>query len=669
MTAPAFDRADWQTALARVSDYWVRQTAPGGETRCAVHGVEHTARTATSIVVDLALHRITGQARYWERAQRRARRVVARLVRDPEHGAWIFAPGRLDPYNCSNNVIDSGECARCLGTLLLYAADRLDAALRERVVDALRRNATTYLTDAVTTKEVTNQRLWGAMGLATAARALGEPTWFAAVRTSIERSLAEQHADGSFPYHPEPERFGLHPGAADVSVYYQARVLTYLWHTLAMLGDDAGTVRGPTLAALRRGLDFLAATYTPAGMNDDPKLPPSTLGTGSLGAVKCAALEGKRWFWAGPYEVGSHPLDVYALLHGAAQFAAGSLTTPEAHDGARCGALQARHLSTLAEQAYTVWRQRLAGMVLACQEPACRDDFICPDFHAADASWLAALVLAPPGGAAPPGPLSNVGEGEAVATVSHAAPRVCLFAAAGLVRLQTAETVALLRTRKRSANVLYGGGIGGGSLLYVGHKSGGWQDIIMPAREAPISPGNLTCWPRRPQRRAALRAFLAANRPGRELRQWLFVARIRRRQGAYLAAARALWRGWLHPLWHAWDEVYATHWALDAAPTLLPDGMQCTVRPARRDGEPLAGVTVRRQVSVEHGALRVRELISVGAPLRRLLYALPATARALHTKPATLADTRPAAQGAVDRLDFPRGMLATPLEAQIEYVL
>ena len=118
---------------------------------------------------------VTGQDRYWERAQRRARRVVARLVRDPEHGAWVFAPGRLDPYNCSNNVIDSGECARCLGTLLLHADDMLDAALRELVVEALRRNATTYLTDAAATKEVTNQRLWGAMGLATAARALGEP--------------------------------------------------------------------------------------------------------------------------------------------------------------------------------------------------------------------------------------------------------------------------------------------------------------------------------------------------------------------------------------------------------------------------------------------------------------------------------------------------------------
>ena len=581
---------------------------------------------ATSIVVDLALQRITGQDRYWERAQRRARRVVARLVRDPEHGAWIFAPGRLDPYNCSNNVIDSGECARCLGTLLLYADDMLDIALREQVTEALRRNATTYLTDAVVTKEVTNQRLWGAMGLATAARALGEPTWFAAVRTSVERSLAEQHADGSFPYHPEPDRFGLHPGTADVSVYYQARVLTYLWHALAMLSEDAGTVREPTLAALRRGLDFLAATYTPAG-------------------TKCAALEGKRWFWAGPYEVGSHPLDVYALLHGAAQFADSSLRT-------------------LAEQAYTVWRQHLADMVLTCQEPAGHDDFICPDFHAADAAWLSALILAPPGSDGDMGPNPRP-----LPFREGGAPRVRLFAEAGLVRLQTAETVALLRTRKRPANVLYGGGVGGGSLLYVGRESGGWQDMIAAAREAPISPGNLTCWPRRRRRRAAVQAFLAASRPGRELRQWLFVVRIRWRQRAFRAAIRTLRRGWLHPLWHAWGEVYATHWALDAAPTLLPDGVQGTVRPARRDGEPLAGVIVRRQVSVENGAVRVREAISVTVPLRRLIYAVPAAARALCTEPTTLADTRPAAQGNVRRLDFPRRMLAAPFEAQIEYVL
>ena len=659
MTAPASDRTEQgihkgypygPAELACVSDYWVQRTVPSGETRCAVHGVEHTARTATSIVVDLALHQVTGQDRYWERAQQRARRVVARLVRDPEHGAWVFAPGRLDPYNCSNNVIDSGECARCLGALLLYAGDRLDAALRELVVEVLYRNATTYLADAVVTKEVTNQRLWGAMGLATAARALGETAWFAAVRMSIDRSLAEQNADGSFPYHPEPERFGLHPGAADVSVYYQARVLTYLWHTLAMLGEGAGTVRRPTLAALRRGLDFLVATYTPVG-------------------TKCAALEGKRWFWAGPHEVGSHPLDMYALLHGAAQFADSSL-------------------KTLAEQAYAVWRQHLANMVLACRAPTGRDDFICPDFHAADAAWLAALILASsggissPGSAAPPGPSfprkreSSVQPCEAGNLDSResgndggVAPRMRLFADAGLVRLQTAETVALLRTRKRPANVLYGGGVGGGSLLYAGHTSGGWEDMIAPAREAPISPGNLTCWPRRRRRRAAVRAFLAANRPGRELRQWLFVVRIRCRQRAFRAAARVLWRGWLRPLWHAWDEVYATHWALDAAPTSLPDGVQGMVRPARRDGEPLAGVTVRRQVSVENGAVRVREAISVTVPLRRLIYAVPAAARVLHIKPAALADARPASHDTVRRLEFPRRMLAAPLAVQIEYVL
>lgn len=237
------------------------------------------------------------------------------------------------------------------------------------------------------------------------------------------------------------------------------------------------------------------------------------------------------------------------------------------------------------------------------------------------------------------------------------------------MRLQTAETVALLRARKRPANVLYGGGVGGGSLLYAGHTSGGWEDMIAPAREAPISPGNLTCWPRRRRRRAAVRAFLAANRPGRELRQWLFVVRIRWRQRAFRAAVRTLWRGWLRPLWHAWDEVYATHWALEAAPTLLPDGMHGTVRPARRDGQPLAGVTVQRQVSVENDAVRVREAISVEVPLRRLIYVVPAAARVLYTEPAALADARPVMHGNVRPLEFPRRMLAAPLAAQIEYVL
>ena len=72
----ASDRAQRSTVLTGRRRSRVSPTIGCGRRRpvarrvAPVHGVEHTARTATSIVVDLALHRATGQDRYWERAQR-----------------------------------------------------------------------------------------------------------------------------------------------------------------------------------------------------------------------------------------------------------------------------------------------------------------------------------------------------------------------------------------------------------------------------------------------------------------------------------------------------------------------------------------------------------------------------------------------------------------------
>ena len=63
-------------------------------------------------------------------------------------------------------------------------------------------NAATYLAEKVTATAITNQRLWGAMGLATAARWRPVPDWTDAVRLALESALDEQRADGSWAYEP-----------------------------------------------------------------------------------------------------------------------------------------------------------------------------------------------------------------------------------------------------------------------------------------------------------------------------------------------------------------------------------------------------------------------------------------------------------------------------------
>src|SRR5436190_18299279 len=249
---------------------------------CPEHHVAHTGKLARAIVLDLALLDAGGGERSWQRAVERARYVVSRLAPDPEHGALIYLPGRLDPRNCSTSAIDSGECTGALAALLAHPrAASLAPEDRAPIERAVERNAETYLRTAVVEKEITNQRLWGAMGLAAAYRVMPRPTWLEALRESVRRSLDEQRADGSWAYQPDAPRHGAFGGAADTTVYYHGRCLAFLMHVLEAAPD---LVEGDRWwPAVERGIEFLAGVTAPDGL-------------------KPLALEGKRWFWDGWYE-------------------------------------------------------------------------------------------------------------------------------------------------------------------------------------------------------------------------------------------------------------------------------------------------------------------------------------------------------------------------------
>ena len=192
-------------------------------------------------------------------------------------------------------------------------------------------------------KEVTNQRLWGAAGLATAFRLTADAKWKDAVLESVRLSMDEQNSDGSFPYHPRPEEFGIHEGAGGVSVYYQSRVLAFAAYALTMCGE-LDQFRRP----LDAGLDFLRCVTTPLG-------------------YKPLALEAKRWFWEASVEAGSHPYDIYAL----ALLGDGDGTLDEI--GVKC----ARLLETQDDDG------AFRGV------PQGDPGFLCRHFHTADIAWLA----------------------------------------------------------------------------------------------------------------------------------------------------------------------------------------------------------------------------------------------------------------------------------------
>jgi hypothetical protein len=530
------------TWFARAAGYLRRPAL-----RCPAHKVAHTGKLARGIVLDLCLLGATGDEQYWRWAVERARYVVARAAPDPEHGGLVYLPGRFDPRNCSNSVIDSGECTDALARLLLHprAAD-LPAGERDRIGETIERNAETYLRTAVVEKEITNQRLWGAMGLASACRLMPRASWRDALDQSIARSLGEQREDGSWGYQPDAARHGAFAGAADLTVYYHGRCLAFLLHALEAipgLPSESAADDG-----LRRGLAFLDAVTLPSGL-------------------KPLALEGKRWFWDGTYEAGSNAYDVFALIAGAARYGEPSW---------RSTALRA-------------WRQlrrhqQSDGSILACLEPG-NADFVCPDFHTADLAWPAQVIddLATPderetehGDAA--------GERPDPAEAPHA-PTVRYFPSAGVVRIDSRGGAAIARTTTLRRNSQWGGAVGGGTVVAADRAAGGRS----AAGFTLYGPRH---WPFR-----GLKRFVRDNPPGREGRQWLFVARLLAGQGRMGAALRRLWSGYLWPAVRATREEAAPRWAAEGDVAARDGGVTVRVRPAYGDGSVprwCGGVEVER---------------------------------------------------------------------------
>ena len=602
----------------------------------------HTGKLARSIILDLAVHDDLAPhdpvaEASWHRAVTRARWVVGRLGPDPDHGGLVFLPGRLDPRNASTSLIDAGECVDALATLARHPRFAgIDAGERIAVHEAIRGCAGTYLAATAGTKAIVNQVLWGAMGLAHACAVFpGEAAWREAVVRAVALAVARQRPDGSWGYEEAPpgaagRRAGMpadhgsaraHPGVADLTVYYHGRCLAFLHHVIDHVPEaDAG---GRATAALRRGTSLLLAVRA-----DD--------GTKSL------ALEGKRWFWASPFEVGSHAYDAYALARAAERF-----------EDEEAG-----------EAAFASWRSLqarvdAAGAVLAgtgAWPLGDAADLVCRDFHVADLAWVArarhalgprAPVSPPgwwPGPGTPPPPLGLAGEkpcplrrggGPASSRV-----RVLQFPDAGVVRLEAGGDAAVLRVSKAPCNALWGGAAGGGTVVATATGVCQWRD-------APDLPGSIAVRPmgtglvaRGRVAVAGVRRHLVANPPGREGRQLAFGWRVQARAviahagaGFWGAACRLgvglvmqAWRQAVTPFVEALDDVVTSHWALRTddegtaavapaagAPSATWSGV---VVPARRDGSvpPWAlGVRIRRRISVDPtGVLVVDEVVASG---------------------------------------------------------
>src|SRR5437867_3615458 len=264
---------------------------------CPEHKVEHTGKSAYAIVSACELLALDpGRDPDYLRglALGQARRLLANLVREGTSPCHTFRPGWHDPFNCSNSIIDGGASSDALAHLVKSLGPSLAADDRERFAAASLLHARTYLRYAVLDKGIPAQRAWGLTGLAGAFSLEKDAELERAAIEAVAALESIQHRDGSYPYHPV-EWGAEHPGASDVSAFYQSRTTGFLCHALALLGRDPADplFRGP----LERGLQFLLALSAPDG-------------------TKCGLVEAKPWYWGGPYEVASHPFDVHALCTG-----------------------------------------------------------------------------------------------------------------------------------------------------------------------------------------------------------------------------------------------------------------------------------------------------------------------------------------------------------------
>lgn len=541
--------------LRDVSDYFNEQSDAFGRVLCERHRVEHTGKNCYTIIIDTILHQKTDEASFFSRAHRRALRVAHNLVRDPDSGVWIFYPGRLLHWNVANSVIDGGACADALATFYEAFEHRLSPADKELLLDVLWRHVDTYLKIACVEKEVNNQRLWGATGVAAAYRLHRESSWRDAVIASIQRSLAEQNADGSFPYHSYVEDYGIHPGARDVSAYYHSRHVAFMLRALEALDVPLDNYLDP----IRRAVDFLCAIYRPNG-------------------IKEITFDGKRWYWNSPYEVASNPFDIFALAR------VGSLLGEPFY-----AAWSARSLEQLAEH------QLPDGGISSHRGP--QWNFQCRIFWNGHMGWLArALDYLPD------------------QTLCRE-PRSAFFPDAGVARLESRGVCALMRTNKQPANNYWGASLGGGP-VYVSTPDAKWANVLSQGAWYRPSPPHIFA---RSTGRILPTFDLTFFRDEmwslRDLRALVYKARLALfRARRPKEALRVIFKDIIQPvLWFLIprNRLYSTQWATNASSQWKDNVLTLRLRPSTPGGRALPTVEVERTFRVNDGHLQCEDVVTV----------------------------------------------------------
>jgi hypothetical protein len=573
MPSPSPPAEELLEPLRRVLGWLARLRDARGRIVCPEHELEHTGKSAYVIVLCCELLKHDPRAereRLVALAREQGRRLVAQLVREGTSPCHTFRPGRHDPYNCSNSVIDGGACSDALAQLVRELGSELPAAEREAARAASLLHARTYLRYAVLDKGIPAQRAWGLTGLAGAWSLEHDPELEHAALEAVGVLEGIQHPDGSFPYHPL-EWGAEHPGASDVSSFYHSRVPGFLMHSLEQLGRDPRDelFRGPIL----RALDFLLALVGPDGR-------------------KPGRVEAKPWYWGAEYEVAAHPFDVHALALGWRLFGRDAF-------------------GQAARASFREWVAHLGpdGMPASHRPgPGRERSYQCPLFWAAHAAWIARAARELDACLKLPEPRVP---GPGAIEIS-----VAWFADAQLARLEDAGVVAWVRGARPPANLHHGSPRGAG-LVRVWSKRER-RDLLAGAGEAEWHGHAGGFAPGRGWRSGA-----------RELRFSAWLARVDWRAGRHAAALARPVRVFSRGVFDYSSARVSSAFELAPRATPLSDGLKLESRLAHRDGTPLEQSRLERSFRIGAGALEVEERLLDAGGARGVEYHVPEAAREL----------------------------------------
>lgn len=575
MTVASSNRSLVAGPLHRVLS-WLASTERGatGELVCPEHHIEHTGKSAGALLlaVELMKHGDEGEAdALFAFARRVALRITSRLEREGDSTCFTFRPGRHDPYNCSNSVIDGGACSDALAAFVMTAGERLAAEEREALARASVLHAQTYLRYCIVDKGIPAQCAWAMTGAAQAYRLSGHEVLRVACEVGAERLRGIQRGDGSVPYHPV-EWGAEHPGAADASAFYQSRVHAFTAFALdAVLGPEEAATRDSGFGA---GLDFLHGLQGPDG-------------------IKTAAVEAKPWYWRSAYEVASHPFDVAA-------FAAEWRRT------------RAPRAASALAASWRAWLAHLGrdGRPASHTPPQgagsnSTRSYQCAFFWAAHASWMA----------------RSLPEIEEALAADQGSPpgqecRVRHFEGADLARLDTPRFSAWVRGARPPGSAFHGSPAGG--LLRVHDRATG-QDLFTAA---PFARRPECAWSGVSGAFAPRRGW----RAGRdELRFSLWLARNRRRTDGVLAAAREPVRALRDAVIAPASTAVSTAFDRQSSLEVTTSGViRWTAQLADRTGRRVGGEVDHELRATDEGQLELRAVRRGPLPARGAAFRLPA---------------------------------------------